>query len=322
GFDGSFQKHKSFKVLKVERVESARNWKKYAKNRSTTPTVEHIMDQLTGSMRRKAERAQSIIDGQQAAMRKTDTSPASRFIDSLRLDKSRNEGSSDFTAAPASWPETATAPPPTPACSSRSPRPWTPSAAAASISAWAARRGCWARLVTIYLADKVSKADCYAGKYGDEGETTVGETACIFISRVTLGCPYLAEHALNGIRRPPSTHEEFDVQLLFDQTPFFSFAARANTTVKDFWKDKQRDGWSVTSSHYERFNSVISSNYIDGTSPAHYKRYHEYAVYHGTEAYPEFKVTYPCACGKFHHRASAIIGACGDHMCIAEPRSR
>merc|ERR1712032_1467434 len=88
-------------------------------------------------------------------------------------------------------------------------------------------------------------------------------------------------------RRPPSTHGEFDVHLLFDDVPLEFGGGR--TTISEFWRtEREGKGWSVTASHHERFNSVISDHQIDGG----YKRYHEYAIYNGVEAYPEFKVTY------------------------------
>lgn len=295
GYDGSFQNHKSFKVLKVERIENARNWKKYAKNRSTTPTVEHITGKLTGEMQEKAARAQNVIDNAQRAMRQT--AKASKFIKSLRLDASRNEVLL-FHGSPGKRARNRGSAPRYSEVQFQDSSP----VDAISLSGFDQRLGSSAGMLgsAIYFADKASKADCYAGKYGDEGQTTVGEKACIFISRVTLGCSYLADHSLNGIRRPPSTHEEFDAQLLFDETPIkipqidatTRTTTNTNTTVKDFWTKKRASRWIVAPSHHERFTSVISHNYIDGTTPAHYKRYNEYAVYHGTEAYPEFKVTY------------------------------
>merc|ERR1719433_770088 len=55
-----------------------------------------------------------------------------------------------------------------------------------------------------YFADMASKADQYAGKYGAPEDTTVGETASMFLSRVALGCPYLTQTSLEQMRRPPS----------------------------------------------------------------------------------------------------------------------
>ncbi|CAK0830066.1 unnamed protein product [Prorocentrum cordatum] len=67
-----------------------------------------------------------------------------------------------------------------------------------------------------YFADMASKADCYAGKYNPRGvpETDRGHVdykpATMFLARVVLGCPYLTEQALEGIRRPPCHHGHFD----------------------------------------------------------------------------------------------------------------
>merc|ERR1712098_412387 len=46
GYDGEFQSHKSFEVLKVERIEDARIWRKYTGNRLMTPRVKQSLQKL------------------------------------------------------------------------------------------------------------------------------------------------------------------------------------------------------------------------------------------------------------------------------------
>jgi len=125
-----------------------------------------------------------------------------------------------------------------------------------------------------YFADMVSKADCYAGKYSPNDVTSVGEEAYMFVSRVVLGAPYLADQALEELRRPPCIYGHFDPNLLAAPVPSHSIP----------YKNK---GLDFEVCHHSRLDSVVSS----GRHMQPVKLWNEYVIY-DKRAYPEFCVRY------------------------------
>jgi len=127
-----------------------------------------------------------------------------------------------------------------------------------------------------YFADMASKADQYAGRYNesDNPAGSVGELATMFLTRVTLGCPYLTNQSLERLRRPPCIEGHFDLDLSWN----------TEVLIGKPWPEKEVT-FSICS--HPRFDSVMGDLMIEG----HKKLYREYVVYE-MQAYPEYCIYY------------------------------
>merc|ERR1712136_355432 len=123
-----------------------------------------------------------------------------------------------------------------------------------------------------YFADMSSKADQYAGRYNPNmhPEGSIGERATMFLARVTLGCPYLADQSLEQLQRPPCIHGHFDLKLSWND----------DVLIGKPWKEK---GVEFQICDHARFDSVLGDLVIDGRR----KLYREYMVYEN-QCYPEY----------------------------------
>jgi hypothetical protein len=128
----------------------------------------------------------------------------------------------------------------------------------------------------IYFADYASKADQYAGRYRpiDHPDGSIGERATIFLTRVTLGCPYCTDQSLEQLRRPPCVEGHFDLNLSW------------NTDVKigKPWREK---GVAFQICEHPRLDSVMTDLMMEGQR----KIYREFVLYE-QRSYPEFCVEY------------------------------
>eukprot|EP00927_Polykrikos_kofoidii_P041662 TRINITY_DN3550_c0_g1_i1.p1 TRINITY_DN3550_c0_g1~~TRINITY_DN3550_c0_g1_i1.p1 ORF type:complete len:536 (-),score=76.11 TRINITY_DN3550_c0_g1_i1:183-1688(-) len=267
GMDGSWCTHKKFRVTKVIRIEKGAMWTAYALGRKAIRYVSETLALMSTDDRATAERATRLIDRSKRAWSKD--KDVGSFIKALQLDDSRNEtllfhgspgtGATDVKTGAVRFPEGATSP-----------------LEAVKEAGFDDRIGSTSGMLGsgLYFADMASKADQYAGKYGGPEQTTVGETAHMFLSRVVLGCPYLTQKSLEQMRRPPCILGHFD----------WGLATNNDVKFGKPWKEK---GVSLQLCDHPRYDSVISDERIDGS----YKLYHEYALY-GRQCYPEFCVTY------------------------------
>jgi len=266
GMDGSFVKHKGFKVTKVTRIENGHLWTSYMNAVKSTlrQTPHDRMKKMPEELVNNSKRALRIIEKHEEKIRSKEA--ACSFIDSLHLKKRLNE-TLLFHACPmkgARCPQTG----------ELRFKDISPLEVVKKIGL-DDRVGSTSGMLGsgTYFADMASKADQYAGKYGAPEDTTVGETASMFLARVALGCPYLTQTSLEQMRRPPSLKGHFDPNLLWE-------------TVKHGkpWLEKNL---SMQICEKARFDSVMSDRQIDEKA----KLYHEYAVY-AKQCYPEFCVTY------------------------------
>lgn len=135
----------------------------------------------------------------------------------------------------------------------------------------------------VYFAQKACKADQYAGQYHwppppgspQSGYSSIGERATVFLSRVTLGCPYKTDLSLEQLRRPPCIEGHFDLNLLWNED------LRPGSTP---WRMK---GVPCCICSHPRFDSVMAGLNIDLRE----RLYREFVVY-DKQCYPEFMVTY------------------------------
>jgi hypothetical protein len=314
GRDGSWMTHKGLKVLKVVRIEDGKLWSQYMNTRRHIGLCESMVDSMPLQLQDQTLQANKIVEEsmeQFTRNKNTDAGiiraisrgltaksgfstfspnktaktlsrtfsfagtrqiPLTEFIDTLKLDYGRNEvllfhgaqgrGARDNNGDVRFHSE-ATSP-------------------VGAIK----QQGFDDRLAPTsgmfgsgtYFANMVSKADCYAGKYNDNDTRaqmgSVGEHAFMFVSRVTLGTPYLTKQSLEQLRRPPCVHGHFDLCLSFNQ----------EVKIGRPWLDK---GVEFAVCDHPRFNSVIGDFEIEGSR----KLYREFIVY-GKQCYPEFCVTY------------------------------
>ncbi|CAJ1460888.1 unnamed protein product [Effrenium voratum] len=108
----------------------------------------------------------------------------------------------------------------------------------------------------------------------DACQGSLGERATMFLSRVTLGCPYTTNQSLEQLRRPPCLQGHFDLNLFWNEDVMYGRP----------WKDK---AVPLCICSHERFDSIMGDFFIDGQK----KMYREFIVY-DRQCYPEFCVTY------------------------------
>jgi len=268
GMDGSFVKHKGFKVTKVTRIENGYLWTSYKNAVSSTmrKMPRERLKKIPEDLARSSRHALNIIEKHMVRIHSMDA--AGKFVKSLRLNKRINETLLFHGCLRAGARDPATGE------VRFSPEDMSPLEAMK-------KAGFDDRLASssgmlgsgTYFADMASKADQYAGKYGAPDESTVGEEASMFLARVALGCPYLSQTSLEQMRRPPCVKGHFDHNLLWSAVKY-----------GQPWRDK---GLPLQICNHSRFDSVMSDRRVDGTP----KLYHEYAVY-AKQCYPEFCVTY------------------------------
>jgi len=267
GMDGSFVKHKGLRVTNVTRIENGPLWTSYMHAVSSTVrrTPREFMKKIAEGLKDNLQCALLILERHNRKIRSKEA--ARSFVDSLQLQDCFNE-TLLFHASPgpgARDPQTGEL---------RFDDTMSPLEAVkkAGIDD---RVGSASGMLGsgTYFADMASKADQYAGKYGPPTESTLGETASMFLSRVALGCPYLTQRSLEQMRRPPCLKGHFDQSLLW-----------STVKIGKPWKEK---GLPLQICEHHRFDSVISDRQVDEGA----KLYHEYAVY-AKQCYPEFCVTY------------------------------
>eukprot|EP00930_Biecheleria_cincta_P059580 TRINITY_DN45288_c0_g1_i1.p1 TRINITY_DN45288_c0_g1~~TRINITY_DN45288_c0_g1_i1.p1 ORF type:complete len:403 (-),score=76.81 TRINITY_DN45288_c0_g1_i1:462-1670(-) len=265
GRDGKWATHKAFRVLKVTRVENGKMWTDYANLRKHIDPIGKTLLKMPKGLQQHTQAALDSILSEQASRR---LGPAKALLNSLSLDADRNEvlmfhGSPGAGARDASGGIVF----PTEDCS----------------PVFAIKTGGFDdRLGSVkgmygsgtYFADMVSKADQYGGQYNPPGAGSVGEVATLFLSRVTLGCPYATDQSLEQLRRPPCIEGHFDLNLLWNEDVKFGRP----------WKEK---GCEFRLCSHHRFDSVMGDWVIDGQK----KMYREFVVYE-KQCYPEFCVTY------------------------------
>lgn len=267
GRDGSWQKHKKFKVTKVIRIENGYQWTVFATARklisrtcdrlSVMPQAEH--DRTIETLRKISEtfepREQDPVVGP--------------FMEKLGLDSTRNEVLL-FHGSPLAG------------ARGRDGDVLFPDENNAPMHA-IKRTGFDERLgnargmlgAGTYFGDHASKADQYAGRYNDFSDErgSVGEVAAMFLARVVLGTPYMTQQSLEQLRRPPCIEGHFDCQL--------------GTAEVQFGTPWHKKGFPLQVCDHPRYDSVISDMEIDGDK----KNFHEYVLYE-RNCYPEFLFYY------------------------------
>jgi len=268
GKDGEWATHKGLRVLKVKRIESGRLWSKYARTRESILRVGKALQLMQPEWRKRAERALKLVD-EAHADRITDKAVDS-FLKCLGLQEDRNErilfhGSPREGAVNAQGEVLF----PSKDCSP---------AYAILHGGFDDRLGSAKGMygAGTYFADMASKADQYAGRYNEPGNPkgSVGEKAVMFLSRVTLGCPYLTNHSLEQLRRPPCIDGHFDMHLFWNEDVQFGKP----------WREK---GLPLRICDHHRFDSVVGDFVVDDKR----RLYREYVVY-DMQCYPEFIVEY------------------------------
>lgn len=268
GRDGEWAQHKRFRVYKVTRIENGEEWSKYVRMRLSIPKMQALRKEMTLEMKDRTAMALEIIERHFARFH-SDVD-LRIFFKQLQLDSARNErmlfhGSKNAGALDNFDREVF----PTEECS----------------PAYAIKRqGFENRLgeaqgmygAGTYFADMSCKADQYAGRYHsrDAEGGSVGERSTMFLSRVTLGSPYLTDQSLERLRRPPCVEGTFDLNLswIVDQL------------VGKPWGEK---GFEFRVTQKPRFDSVMQDFEVDGMV----KLFREYVVYQ-KQAYPEFCIYY------------------------------
>lgn len=262
GRDGAWATHTGFKVVRVTRIESGKQWTRYKQIRRNVP-------QVNEELRALAPEANRILDGVKASH--CQDHHVASFLKSLLLDASRNEHIL-FHGSPGKG-----------ARDKVTHRVLFATEEAAPVHA-VKHAGFDDRLGSVrgmygsgtYFADMASKADQYAGQYNlpEHPGGSVGEQATMFLSRVVLGTPYLTNQSLEQLRRPPCHLGHFDLSLSWSD----------EVHIGRQWRDKNV---AFQNCEHLRFDSVIGDHMIEDS----YKMYREYVVYQ-KQCYPEFCVTY------------------------------
>mmetsp|Transcript_9151 Transcript_9151/g.20376 ORF Transcript_9151/g.20376 Transcript_9151/m.20376 type:complete len:427 (-) Transcript_9151:87-1367(-) len=268
GRDGKWATHKRLRVLKVTRIENGPQWTKYATVRSAMHPVKKGLEEMPRDMKKYT---QYTLELQKSIFSARDKDPAvASFLKKLGLDESRNErlllhGSPGVGARGADgnvlFPSDEFSP------------------------AYAIKHGGFDdRLGNVkgmygagtYFADMASKADQYAGQYNPPGTAhgSLGEKATMFLSRVSLGCPFLTNFSMEQLRRPPCVHGHFDLNLYWNEDVKIG---------KPWWQKNVQ----FRVCEHVRFDSVMADFKVDDQQ----RLYREYIVYE-QQAYPEFCVTY------------------------------
>jgi len=268
GKDGKWATHKGFKVIRVTRVENGKLWSAYARARNAIQPVKMTMQKMILSWLKVTEDAVQTIEAVHSVR---DKDPAvAAFIASLGLDATRNERIL-FHGSPSAGARTDTG-------AVLFPSDDTSPAFAIKKAGFDERLGSVKGMygAGTYFSDMASKADQYSGKYNPPGlpQGSVGEWAVLFLSRVTLGCPYLTRQSLEQLRRPPCIEGHFDLNLSFNSEAMLGRP----------WREK---GVPFRICDHCRFDSVMGDLNVDGQR----KLFREFVVY-GKQAYPEFCVVY------------------------------
>lgn len=267
GRDGAWASHKGFKVLRVLRIENGKLWSEYSRVKLAMERVDKALTFMQPQWRDYVQKTLEIIASVHAE-RELDNGVRA-FIDSLRLDKTRNErllfhgspgkGARQQDTGMVLFPEEEFCP-----------------LHAIMKGGFDDRLGNVKGMYGsgVYFADMASKADQYAGRYNPPGTSSVGEKATLFLSRVVLGCPYRTNQSLEQLRRPPCIHGHFDLNLYWNE----------DVLIGKPWREK---GVPFQVCDHPRFDSVMGDLVVDGKT----KFYREFVVY-DRQCYPEFCVTY------------------------------
>lgn len=273
GRDGSWATHKSFRVLQVTRVENGKLWTDYVRfrrNISRTQATMRRMEKEGAPCRAELKRTQEALQAIDSVHEhRNGAASVKDFIKSLYLDTERNERLM-FHGSPgvgARHPATGQVLFPTQETS-----PVYAIKSAGFDDRLGSVKGMYGS--GTYFADMASKADQYAGQYNQPGYGSIGERATIFLSRVTLGCPYKTNQSLEQLRRPPCVQGHFDLNLFWND----------EVHIGRPWREK---GVPLCICSHERFDSVMGDFGIDGQM----KQYREFVVYE-KQCYPEFCVIY------------------------------
>jgi len=299
GYDGKWAKHTGFKVLEVKRIEHGHTWVSYRRTAHSMWPMRTMFFHMDSDERKAAEQTMKKVKSINANWKKQ--SPRVKaFLNSLHLESNwfrylqsvlkcfRLEQYLKDWIEPLTYRNETLLFHGCPGKNAKDQNgtnlyPYPHKAPRDAIM----RRGFDDRLGSLsgmlgsglYFADKASKADQYAGKYGLPEETTVGEEAEIFLVRVSLGLVYSTKVSLNEMRRPPCIKNHFDANLewIEGKPELAKFGAKP-------WKDK---GLKFLMCDHIRYDSVMSEGVVDNRK----KVYNEYAVF-SKAAYPEFKVKY------------------------------
>jgi len=268
GRDGSWVTHRGFRVIRVTRIEHGKLYTRYKQIRRSMRTNVMTLAMMPPELRSRTEDALSTI--QRVHLERERDPRVYSFMRGLNLDVSRNERIL-FHGCPGAG------------ARNEKGEVLFPSEARSPMYA-VKRQGFDDRLGNVkgmygsgtYFADMSSKADQYAGRYNPNmhPEGSIGEHATMFLARVTLGCPYLADQSLEQLQRPPCIHGHFDLKLSWND----------DVLIGKPWKEK---GVEFQICDHARFDSVLGDLVIDGRR----KLYREYMVYEN-QCYPEYCVTY------------------------------
>jgi len=268
GRDGAWATHKGFRVVRVTRIENGSMWSRFARLKRSMPRTEKQLLLMDKHWREQTETVLAMLEGVHTE-REAERS-VKHFLASLHLDTSKNErllfhGSPGAGARSPSGDILFLSDDTSPAFAIRN-------------AGFDGRLGAASGMYGsgTYFADMASKADQYAGRYNSPGTEggSVGEQAQLFLSRVALGCPYLASQSLEQLRRPPCIEGHFDLNLLWNE----------NVKLGTPWQQK---GLPLRICQHCRFDSVIGGLKVDGRT----RLYREYVVYDQV-CYPEFCVYY------------------------------
>ncbi|CAK0906339.1 unnamed protein product, partial [Prorocentrum cordatum] len=277
GNDGKWVKHNKFVVEKVWRIENGKLSAAYARARASIHSVERQPPAVTDAgVGRKRPRPLRVLLGLEAFSEGLRL--AAQFERSLDLQTFKNEVLL-FHGCPGKGARDP--------IGRRGTRLWLAPEEPSPVDA-VCKQGFDDRLGKLegmlgsgtYFADMVSKADCYSGKYNpldvDETDYTHPDYshATMFLARVTLGTPYVAEQPLEGLRRPPCYEGHFDTNVM---------SIEVKHAGSKPWTEK---GLQIKLCDHGRFDSVITDRRLGSG-----RLWNEYVIY-GKQAYPEFQVQY------------------------------
>ena len=257
GRDAHGMSHTGLNILMVQRVENGKLWTKYARTKANVK----IYDQEHRDLFKE--------HGQEVPRSIANSSPEGKaFLEKLNLDEERGE-TLLFHGAPSRG--------------SYFPSGWQMTSECCAIRI-ISQQGFDERLGQldgmfgsgVYFADKCTKADAYAGRYS-ETDSSVGEIASMYVSRVMLGSSYVSKQSLPKLRRPPCVHGHFDPRLLGEELGEGDIP----------WASKFPHTCFARCRH-PLCSSVISDMTVNNVD----KNYREFVVYDGDMAYPEFLITY------------------------------
>lgn len=252
GRDANGMTHKSFRVVKVERIENAMTYSAYHAFKSRVPLLE------PADIIRVA----------------TDKCKGCQIMRAANLDRRRNEkylfhGCQKSGAVAWRFDRTGQAWVPRPDILQHG-RDLVERISSEGFEESVARLSCMLG-AGCYFAEFADKADRYAERYSDV-VSSAGEQATIFLARVCLGKPYVTKPGLKGLRRPPCRHGHFDPP---EQPGFLE------------WVPYRLKRGCVE--HHDRHHSVVTDySYPDGKP----RLYREFVVHKGQLAYPEYRITY------------------------------